>query len=324
MTNASPIGTPSWTIVWPPERFFWAVADASTLPAVLRRIERAPERSKTDEPLLDDLIADDLPCSIEDAHVVYRAMDDGSGRVLACAARRSDLAELPPHVLSLRAAEIPTAVLDAATQASSRGASSIASLAPPNMLRGRFVPASIAGAQVRRAGMVIAAMLLAGLVFAWGLHRRASALDEYASQLAEATDHLIRQSVPDLPVQWPATVAALDNEHALLAITRSKPPVAPVNAGRVLAELLRAWPRSTDNAGLGVQTQSLSIGDARIAFTVAAPSNDHARAWLAAFAAPAGWSMAEPQLSASGNGPVVRVTATPIASSGPNLPGGAP
>ncbi len=324
MTGASPSNVPSWAIVWPAERFFWAVVDASTLPAVLRRIEREPERSRPDEPMLDELIADDLPCSIEELHVVYRVLDDGSGRVLACAVRRGDWAELPADTLSLRAASVPAAILQAGTQASVRDASLITSLAPPNMMRGRFVPSSMARAQVRQVAMVVGAMLLAGLVLAWGMHRRASALDEHSRQLSAASEDLIRQSVPDMPALWPATVAALDDEYALLAITRNKPPVVPNDAGSVLAELLRAWPRPTDDMGAGVQTQSLSIGDARLAFTVSSPSNDHARAWLAALAVPPGWSMAEPQLSASGSGPVVRVTATRIASPSPNFAGGTP
>jgi hypothetical protein len=294
---------PRWRHTWPSERFYWTIADTDSVPSLHRRIMQRPHVTLVDQPALDDLVADDFPCELDDLHVVYQPLLDGSGRVIACAARRDDLDTLPEHVLEVHADQVPSIIGESLSPSPSLPS-------PPNLLAGARTPRSIAHAHRTRSLVLAATVIMFAGVVSWGLHRRATNLAASTMQLQKATQQLIRQSVPDLPPAWPASIAELNNEHARLALTRTQPPSTPLDAGQELLALLNAWPAPGQVGPMPVQTQSISIAEDRMGVTISASSNDDARRFLAAFASPANWTFAEPQLTGGTGGTMLRLVAS--------------
>ncbi|MBI4881785.1 MAG: hypothetical protein HY812_19310 [Planctomycetes bacterium] len=258
--------------VWPRDRFFFAVLDATPLPRSLRRARKA----------LGYLFEDALPLPIEAVQPAYLRLDER--QVLACGVEKERLArEVEPHVLSLTPDSLPDFCPPGA---SPEGL---------NVLTGEFEPVLLA----RRRGQRKRRMLLAALAVAClaltGLERRIADCKENGAALnvrqAEILDDVLgpgREGVPEAQRR-----AALTAELRRLERTRaSSPKVALEDASVLLARLLAAWPED-----LPARIEAATLSRASITLRGLSPTPGEAQALASRLAGLAGWSVEPPQFS---------------------------
>ncbi|CAG0954237.1 hypothetical protein PHYC_00371 [Phycisphaerales bacterium] len=267
-------------IDWPAERFYWAVLDCPGVPIFSGRPHAAAG--------LDLQLAEDLPEPIADLHAVYSRLDER--RVLACAARRSDLASLDPRTLSLRPAAPPAFGSDAQP-------------GEIELLVGDFEPAPLRRARMARARWVAAAVLGLCTLGAFGLLRRAGHWDSVASNAAQAARAAAAQALPDEPSDSPALVIRLRDELDLLRRTRRPSPAlaGAADAAVELNHLLAAWPKAQP-----ATTDSLSITPTSLALSVGLDGD--AKPFLGELGTPPGWRREEPRISRGSGGGIVQAT----------------
>jgi hypothetical protein len=247
---------------WPADRFYWATIDA-------HGVKRTGELPAGLLPMLDE----DAPVDTADLHAVCVPLADG--RLAVCAAERSELAEIPPDVLSLTPDSLPHFVESPGVVP-----------AQFNLLVGPFEPLPIRTRRIKRHAFAAATVLLCGLLVATGLHRRASRWSERAESARAAAVRLAATvSTADRPEDLSAETARLRGTRDALA--KAAPPP---DASLVLAAVLHAWP-----ANVPSKPQSISVGQAGVSFSVAVEGD--AAAFLKAFSPPPGWTLDEPRLN---------------------------
>ncbi len=249
-------------MTWPAERFYWAVLDAPGL----ARTGELPAG-------LLAMLEEDAPADGAELHAVCAPLEDG--RLAACAAERSELAEIPTGVLSLIPASLPPFI-------------GSAGFTPErfNLLVGPFEPPPVTRRRLKRHAFASATVLLCGLLIAVGLHRRASRWGEHAQSAQAAAVRLAAAaSTPGGPKVLAAEAARLRGAREALA--KAAPPL---DASLALAAVLHAWP-----AGVPSKPQSIAVSPTGVSIAVSIEGD--AAAFLRAFTPPTGWTLEEPRLN---------------------------
>ena len=246
----------------PADRLYWAVIDA---PGVKLAGELPPA--------LVPMLEDDAPADIAELHAVCVPLSDG--RLAICAAKRTQLTEIPAEVLSLTPDSLPDF-------AKFLGVSP----AQFNLLVGPFEPRPIRTSRIKRHAFAAAIVLICGLLVATGLHRRASRWNDRTEAARVAALRVAATvSGADRPEDLAAEAARLRSTRDALA-TAAPPP----DASLVLAAVLHGWPAKVPS-----KPQSISVGQAEVSLSVAVEGD--AAAFLKAFSTPPGWTLDEPRLN---------------------------
>lgn len=249
-------------LTWPADRFYWAVLDAPGL----KRTGQLPAG-------LLPMLEEDAPADAADLHAVCAPLADG--RLAVCAAKRSDLAEVPPNVLSLTPGSLPQFV-------ESLGVSP----ARFNLLVGAFEPRPIRAHRIKQHAFAAATIILCGMLVGVGLHRRSSRWEERAESARVAAASIAAQVIPaGRPDDITAEAARLKGTRDALAKN-----VLPPDASLSLAAVLHAWP-----ANVPSKPQSISVSSTGVSISVSVEGD--AAAFLKAFTPPPGWTLDEPRLN---------------------------
>jgi hypothetical protein len=249
-------------LTWPADRFYWAVLDApgvkhtGPLPAGLL-------------PMLEE----DAPADATDLHAVCVPLADG--RLVVCAAGRSDLAEVPPDVLSLTPCSLPCFVESLGVTAERF-----------NLLVGAFEPRPIRAHRIKQHAFAAATILLCGLLVGVGLHRRCSRWEERAESARVAAASIAEKvTTTGRADDIAAEAARLKGVRDALAKAAPQP-----DASLSLAAVLHAWP-----ANVPSKPQSISVSSTGVSISVSVEGD--AAAFLKAFTPPPGWTLDEPRLN---------------------------
>jgi hypothetical protein len=250
------------SITWAQDRFYWAVLAA---PGV--RAGVLPSG-------LGAALQDEVPVNVESLHAAAVPIDGGS--VLVCAARREELASLPPNCLSLLSEGVPdrTALLH--------------DVPPPEMLVGAFEPHLLRRERARRWWCFAAAIALSAGLVSVGLVRRADQLTRLSGDTRQQASSVL------LAATGSADPALLQREIARVQdLAAVKQPYAPTDGATTLAALLRAWPD-----GVECEISAVSVGPSAVSMTVSVTGDS--RTILDAIKPPRGWTLEEPRLSTTG------------------------
>ncbi|MBK7406242.1 MAG: hypothetical protein IPJ41_16960 [Phycisphaerales bacterium] len=266
-----------------PERFYWGVLEALSLP----RASGARRRG------LGYLLESVLPVPIETVHAVYLDLDDG--RVLACAVDRAALEGSEP-ALVFGPRELPACV----------GALTGVDAEAINLLVGEYEPPGVRRARRRTVLLIACAIFGSSLALLAGQARRASRWDEAALRATEATGSLYSQVLPPSTSALPPS-ARLTAELRALDRTRPGTPAAgPREITPTLAGLLASWP-----ADLQARTDALSAAPGSITLTVRLPEQADAERLERELRPPAGWRLGQPDVQRDRDGLTVRVRLEP-------------
>lgn len=285
---------PSPDLTWPPDRFFWGTLDAPGI----RRAGTLPSA-------MGLTFADVVPVPIEDLHAVMAPIQEAegtsAGRVIVCAARRTDLEPLLATARSLTPALLPGFIEQG-------GAGSQA--LPLNLLVGGFEP--IASRQRRHRLISRAAMLWIALVtiVIVSLLRRGGLAREHAESLRSARAAAVEAAMPG--------AAETDLRDAVERLERRiearRAADRPTDVSAVLAAFLRAWPLDLGtDASAAPEIQSIALNERRMALSVLVKGDPSPL--LARLKAPAGWTLKEPRLTSVGDATRLSLELVPIASS---------
>jgi hypothetical protein len=239
---------------WPAERFYWSVLDGA--------VKAGPV-----PPGLLAALEGDLPEPLEHLHAVCAPI--GEGRVIVCAARRAELAQV----------RSPRLTPDRLPPCAEGDASAL------NLLVGEFEPRVFRRARARQRLIAMAAVIVCALLVMLGLWRRARVWDVEAADARRAQAALLRG------------VGALSTEALAQDLARTRRDSAgrvmpPPDASLTLASVLSSWPRVPS------KPSSLSIAEKTASLAVSVEGD--ASPFLSAFKAPPGWTLQEPQVSAMG------------------------
>ena len=257
-------------VTLPSERCFWAVVEAPGVGVV----------GPLPEALVGDL-ADALPVPADEVFAVCAPA--GGGRLLICAARRTDLSDVAEDAVSLTPASVPEQL----------GARVEPDLL--NLLVGECEPWRARRSRVRRNVSAAVVVLMVSTLATIGTFRRARNEDRRADAVSQATESLVGRLMPDAA---PATaLLALDEEltrlHRAARAGAESAYAPPADASGALASLLSAWPCQVPS-----KPQSLSVSGNAIMVSVLLDGPD-ATAFLDALHAPPGWALEEPRLNTS-------------------------
>lgn len=279
---------PSQDLSWPPERFFWGTLDAPGI----RRPGALPSAMAL-------TFADVVPVPIEDLHAVMAPMSDaeGTGRVVVCAARRTDLEPLLAAARSLTPASLPGFIEHVGT----------GSTLPLNLLVGGFEP--IASRQRRHRLIARAAMLWIALVTIAivGLLRREGLAKEHAESFRSARAAAIEAAMPGA-AETDLRDAVERLEHRIEARRAAN---RPTDVSTVLAAFLRAWPLDAAS-DTPPEIQSIALNERCLALSVLVKGDPSPL--LARLKAPDGWTLKEPRLTSVGDATRLSLELVPIAS----------
>ncbi len=272
----------------PPERLYWAVLDASSLP-------RQPFASRALwNRRLGYLFEAVLPVPIESVHAVFVPL--GGGTVLACGMERASLREVAEGAISLRPESLPPFVPPTAD------ASSL------NLLTREFEPPAIRRARACTTLVTAASLVLCSLLLVVGFANRTRAWNALAFDAERAEHEAYASVLGDATGQsgQPAPLR-LVSELRQLRRTRAEPSreSRPTDVAPDLASLLAAWPRD-----LRARTETLSVTAAGATLTVWLPGQPEAERLIESMRAAEGWSLAQPSLSRSSEGMTVRLQLT--------------
>lgn len=267
-------------VSWPPEAFLWSEVNGPSAPP---------------GPLPPGLLPDaeeDFP--LGDVHAV--AVAAGEGRILVCAARRTDLSGLGARVVRLTPASLPPF---AGGRADPRAL---------NLLAGEFEPSALRRLRARRKVAASGLALALALLVAAGLWRRAAHAERAALRHEQAARETVRARLGD--AEDPGALSAAVGRRRRLAEAGAS-AARPRDAAAALAKVLAALPAGAEASG--VRVRGISVDQAAV--RLAATTDGDAAPWLRAFRPPPGWTMDEPRLAVVDRTTRVDVTFRPGATS---------
>ena len=280
----------------PPEKFYWALLDASTLP---NRSGKARQ--------LGYLFETALPIPIEKVHARYAKLPGvGKGlrdRWLACGMQIENLhGELEiagPTVRTLNPSGLP-GILDYKIDPDSL-----------NLLTGNFEPKSVRALRRRWMMLVAVAIPICAAMLVFGFERRRLHYQDGLTQLQTARSSIyttvLGASVPNESASGGSGAQPLElrltAEMRQLQQTRQAPSsvTAPIDVSEILAQLLEKWP-----ADLIVQTESVLITPTAMTIRGSMQSTGDVQELANALVKLEGWQVEQPQASTSGQ--VVQAT----------------
>jgi hypothetical protein len=289
----------------PPERFYWAVLDASSLPRSMLPWRAGARRSKR----FGYLFETHLPIGIDEVHATYTrcpqvnpspgtSEDAGSPRddhVLACAIELTALDDAC-DALSLAPSSLPPFV-----------AHDAAKLDPGrlNLLFGLYLPAPVARAQSRLLVAVAIVLLAVTATITVALERRSAGWRTRENAAALATDAVYARALSP-EERAGATHPSILLTAALRTAEReagANAAAPPVDAAVTLSKLMSLWPRATD-----ARVESLAVSQGTIELSAGVDGADDAEALAEALQPLGGWEMHQPRVSSGHGGLRVNLT----------------
>ncbi len=277
-------------VVWPADRFYWAVLDGSLVPK--RLWHRRP-----DEEALGYLFEAELPVPIDCVHAIYVPVK--GNRFIACGIEHDHLVESAElcEVLTLSPQAFPPDLFS----------DDDAAVGSFNLLTGRHEPESVGRERRRLSIESAAAIVLIAIVVAFGAERQIGAWNRAAAETVAARLAVFDDLYPPQSTTPSSQPPALRLLAELRQLERTRGTAAqPIDsegrqAGRLLARLLRQWP-----AQQPIMTESLSVTPESITLVGLLPTAPAAQGFVSAFEFPPEWEARQPQISAVTNG--VRLT----------------
>lgn len=240
--------TGSFHVRWPCERFFWALIDASVLPA----------GERVSDERLRFMLEPELPLPLEDVHADFVPVTGSEKRFVACALPRIVLREeTPSGALTIGPSEAPAFVREAVGERFDA--------ARINLLVGEFEPGPVRKWRRRTSLATAAGVVLAFALVIVGIERRILGANDNAEVLRAQRDVLIARALGPAPAGQPLPPELrLEAELRALSLTRRQSEtlsnaVAPVDATDRLTDLLAHWP--TD---VPTKTESIVVSDGAV------------------------------------------------------------
>lgn len=273
--------SPAGDVRWSSARFYWALLDASVLPAHER-----PTQER-----LRYLLEPELPEPLEDVHAVFAPI--GGTRWLACVLPRRVLAsDVLPGTLTLAPSELAPFVHEAVGETVAPGAL--------NLLVGEFEPTPVRAWRRRAFGLaILAAAAVLALVLV-GIERRAAAARDGIDHRRAQREELIAAALGPAPAGQPLPpelrlAAAL---RALRQTRRQGERVVLVpDPTDALLELLRRWPSDLPN-----RTDAIVVTDASLHVRGTVADSDQAQRLASATAELTGLRAAFPSIQSAPDG----------------------
>ena len=251
---------------WPPERFYWAVIDAS----VLTRRARSEQLGFLFEPW--------VPQPLDELHAVYASL--ANRRYLACAVARTELENLPGDIETLTPAALPPFVEEDVEPGRL------------NLLTGPFAPPPVRRLERRWVQAVFLIFLVWVLSLTVGLERRARA-ERNAEQVTRAQEEDVYRAV--LGSTTGVLPLPLQLEAELRALRQTRTPqgqvLEPFDAALVLSELLGRWPTALD-----LETDSIHITPDSIHVRCTLKSTAEVQQLASAVGELPGWKLLQPSI----------------------------
>lgn len=289
----------STSTVWPSARFYWSILELPS--GAARRIRPGPL-----PPGLRPQFEEDVPepeSALADLHAVCAPID--GDRLIVCAAPSAALATLAPGTLALTpdVSDLPEFIRgdrshtssgasnDESAPTTELGNSAASTVARLNLLVGAHEPALFRRARARRTSLALVTFTLCAAIASLGLHERAARDRALAAEHSRSA-HVLAASLGRgiAPADLPALVGrARQSADAAAKIAE------PADAAAPLAALLTAWPTAQ-----AANVQSINAAGEVIAIALTIEGDSAAADFLRAFAAPAGWTLEEPRLTALG------------------------
>ena len=284
-------------VLWPPERLHWALLDPKAL-------GRASVRPRERGYLFEDV----LPCPIEEVAAAYAELKDG--RVVACGAERSALAEAAEvrGAISLVPERLPDWMPDEV-----RAATDPMAL---ELLAGDLEPAAVRRAR-RQFVLSAAAIVVLGLALAaWGVLARGAALAR-ASGEAEArrAGIVLAATAGSVGIGHLPPELRLAAELRGLERTRAAAVPAPADVAPVLAAALALWPDGAD-----LVPESVAVDGRSIVVRGRAADAGQMQRLADALAGLPGWRLAPPEFRAAREGVDFTIALSPAPPAAPATP----
>ncbi len=257
-------------LTWPAERFYWAVLDASSLPAGGRLERRLGYLFEASVPGMD----------AEHLHAVYRRLP-GNGRYVACGLPCDEADAAAAAALSLTPESLPPFVAEPVEPAML------------NLLTGRFAPPAVRTLRRRWIGLVAIVVLLCAALATLGLERRVLAAKRGLESLEAARGALLDDvlGADSGGGGQPATLRLTAERRRLERTRDADVDVGAVtNGALMLASLLAHWP-----ADVHATAESVSVGDGSVTVRAAVPTMADAQRFADAFAPMSGWRLRQPR-----------------------------
>jgi hypothetical protein len=263
---------------WPAERFYWAVLDASVLPA---RARSGAGRSAKRLGYLFENVVPGVP--IEDVHSVYRRLKGRQRRFVACGVPCTVLEGVDPDAVTLRPRSLPSFIpedLDPACL---------------NVLTGPYLPGAVRRLRRRwRAHVGVMLVVCVGALLV-GAERRVQAVQKQHDDVIAARALVLQQV---LGPQAPATGSSQPPELRLTAELRRleqtrNPGVAiaqAANGSSILSELLSRWP-----GDVHARTESIVVAPTSITVRATVDTMADAQRFADAFVGLRGWRLRQPR-----------------------------
>lgn len=267
-------------IIWPADRFYWALLDTSVLPKRLwTRQPRTEQLGYLFEPF--------LPIPIDEVHPQYARVDEH--QYIACGLAHSTLKGSPlDAALTLGPESLP----DCMPLIDSVDPKSI------NLLVGSYEPPSVIKLKRHCATLLTVVVCLTALIFIGGTLARTQALRTATVQANDQRRSIYEQQLDAKSLgatNQPASVQ-LTAELRRLKQTRSTDHALTdeqSDASLTLQSLLAGWPSEHR-----IRTESISIAPNSITMVGSLPSNAEAQGFIASFMTPKGWTARQPQIQA--------------------------
>lgn len=266
--------------ILPATAFYWAILDASDLPANTERWNDPSLRAT-----LDERLQDQLPIAVEELAIAFNRINQAS--ILACALPVSTLrcaVEEQPELLLLAPDAVPPE-LNTAADAHAL-----------NLLNGPFEPPALARAKQRRTNTALAICAVAIALASFGILRRTGHLRSEAATLeSEMTDAAAQTSGSRADLERSRRLLESERERLILTRTERAQKHIPTDVSSAVAAILAAWP--TD---LEVRTQALSATAQGL--TIAAELHDGAggQELATALGSVPGWNLQVPRIRSNG------------------------
>ncbi len=260
-------------LTWPPERFYWAVLDTSSLPRGGRQDRRLGYLFEASVPGQD----------AEHLHAVYRRLP-GDGRYVACGLPHDEAEAAAAAALTLRPESLPSFIAEPVDPATL------------NLLTGRFAPPAVRTLQRRWIGLVALVVLLCAALATLGLERRVQAAKRGIEAIEAARGAVLAEVLGAEAGEGgqPASLRLTAERRRLEETRDADVNVSAVTNGAVLlASLLAHWPPDVH-----ATTESVSVGDGSVTIRAAVPTMADAQQFADAFAPMSGWRLRQPRSEA--------------------------